>query len=414
MSGANWLEYEYQVRWSVRDGETVSVPAGDTWAKTRDAAVSLTPPFTRRVVEIDADRQLFAKHGIASAVVEFATMVGGKPRLQRKVILRAADAAPTTKVAVYHDRQTPDRRAGDVAFAGGQDRREARGPRVGLSVSDAACGVVTRRRRGVGDDSCRRRRPVRSVCFDCLRAAGPDRPWGAGRRASGASRWRPSSARSSTCRPKRGSRKTTGDGRSSRSSATSTNDAGAGGTSSITESGGGGVLHFLVLMETPERTVTNAQQELRRIAEGQRGEAARADGVQRRPVCARVLRPESLDVHARAEAARHGPGAGPGRQPDRVLVRSEANRGDAPAAELRDADAGRVDRVRHDVHRSLRSLRRGPDHRLVRSAQAPVVQRRRHRATSSAPMSRPPSTSCAATTRSSSDRAARTRRWRRC
>jgi hypothetical protein len=107
MTGANWPEYEYQVRWSVRDGETVSIPAGDTWATTRDAAVSLVPPFSRRVVEIDADRQLFTKHGYATAVVEFATMLGGKPRLQRKAILRAADAAPTTKVAVYHDRQTP-------------------------------------------------------------------------------------------------------------------------------------------------------------------------------------------------------------------------------------------------------------------------------------------------------------------
>lgn len=107
VSSANWLEYEYQVRWSLRDGETVNMPGGDTWTKTRDAAISLVPPFGRRIVEIDADRQLFAKHGIATAVVEFATVLGGKPRLQRKVILRAADAASTAKVAVYHDRQTP-------------------------------------------------------------------------------------------------------------------------------------------------------------------------------------------------------------------------------------------------------------------------------------------------------------------
>ena len=85
----------------------MSVPRGDTWAKTRDAAVSLVPPFGRRIVEIDADRQLFAKHGVATAVVEFLAIVGGKPRAQRKAILRAADAAPTTKVAVYHDRGTP-------------------------------------------------------------------------------------------------------------------------------------------------------------------------------------------------------------------------------------------------------------------------------------------------------------------
>jgi hypothetical protein len=107
VSAANWLEYEYQVRWSLRDGETVSMPAGDTWMKTSDAAVSLVPPFAKRVVEIDADRRLFGKYGIATAVVEIAALVGGQPRLQRKAILRAADAASTTKVAVYHDRGTP-------------------------------------------------------------------------------------------------------------------------------------------------------------------------------------------------------------------------------------------------------------------------------------------------------------------
>ena len=138
MTGANWPEYEYQVRWSVRDGETVSVPAGDKWAKTRDAAVSLTPPFARRVVEIDADRQLFAKQGIATAVVEFLTMVGGKPRLQRKVILRASGRGADDEGGGVSRPPDAGGRAGDVAFAGGQDRREARGPRVGLPVSDAA------------------------------------------------------------------------------------------------------------------------------------------------------------------------------------------------------------------------------------------------------------------------------------
>jgi hypothetical protein len=44
-----------------------------------------------------------------------------------------------------------------------------------------------------------------------------------------------------------------------------TNDEGTAGSASITQAGGGGVLHFLVLMETPERAVETAQQELRRI-----------------------------------------------------------------------------------------------------------------------------------------------------
>jgi hypothetical protein len=44
-----------------------------------------------------------------------------------------------------------------------------------------------------------------------------------------------------------------------------TNDAASDGTGPIAASGGGGVLHFLVLMETPPRAVESAQQELRRV-----------------------------------------------------------------------------------------------------------------------------------------------------
>lgn len=103
--GNDWTDYEYQVRWSLRDGGTLNVPASDgTWVKAHDAAIALTPPFEKRVVVIDADRALFAANGIATAVVEIGTMLGGKPRLQRKAILRAADADATTSVAIYRDR----------------------------------------------------------------------------------------------------------------------------------------------------------------------------------------------------------------------------------------------------------------------------------------------------------------------
>lgn len=102
---AAWTEYEYQVRWSLRDGATISVPPGDdTWLKARDAAVALTPPFEKRVIEIDVDRSSFATNGIVTAVVEVGTTLVGKPRLQRKAILRATDAAADTKISVYRDR----------------------------------------------------------------------------------------------------------------------------------------------------------------------------------------------------------------------------------------------------------------------------------------------------------------------
>lgn len=108
MTNEDWTGYEYQVRWSLRGGPTVSTPTKqDQWTKSSDAALSLTPPFQKRVVEIEADRSLFSDKGVATAVVEFATILGGKQRLLKKATLRASDTAPTTKLALYSDKDTP-------------------------------------------------------------------------------------------------------------------------------------------------------------------------------------------------------------------------------------------------------------------------------------------------------------------
>jgi hypothetical protein len=108
MVGADWTDYEYQVRWSLRDAPTISLPAQpDQWIRSHDAAISLAPPFTKHVIEIEADRQLFRDRKMATAVVEFAALVGNKPKLQRRTSLRANDSDPLTKIAVYADRNTP-------------------------------------------------------------------------------------------------------------------------------------------------------------------------------------------------------------------------------------------------------------------------------------------------------------------
>jgi hypothetical protein len=104
---ADWTNYEYQVRWALRGGPTVSVPAKeDQWIKAGDAALSLTPPFEKRVIEIDADRASFQERGIATGLVEFATILAGKPRVLKKATLRATDTTPTFKLALYHDKGT--------------------------------------------------------------------------------------------------------------------------------------------------------------------------------------------------------------------------------------------------------------------------------------------------------------------
>ena len=108
MTGSDWANYEYQVRWSLRGGPTLSVPAkADDWIKSSDAAVSLVPPLTKRVVDIESDRQQFGSHGVSTGVVEFAIVQAGKPKLERKATLRASDAAPSSRVALYIDRDSP-------------------------------------------------------------------------------------------------------------------------------------------------------------------------------------------------------------------------------------------------------------------------------------------------------------------
>lgn len=106
---AGWSEYEYQARFSLRDLPTVAVPAEEgKWIKSRDAAIALVPPFTRRTVEVEAAPGLLDEDGFTTAVVEFATVLAGEPRLQRKVTLRASDSEAVEEVSLYHDRDEPD------------------------------------------------------------------------------------------------------------------------------------------------------------------------------------------------------------------------------------------------------------------------------------------------------------------
>lgn len=103
--GDDWTNFEYQVRWSIRDGDTVSVPpAEDRWVSTKAASIALTPPFEKRTVMLDADRALFTANGIATAVVEVGTVLAGRTRLQQKAILRAGDAEPTKSFSLLRDR----------------------------------------------------------------------------------------------------------------------------------------------------------------------------------------------------------------------------------------------------------------------------------------------------------------------
>ena len=107
-SSADWINYEYQVSWSLKgDDKIIKVPADGNWVQADDPAIALAPPFEKKVIEIDADRALFQTNGVASAVVDFAVILNGQPRFITKAILRGTDAESTSKIALYHDKGEP-------------------------------------------------------------------------------------------------------------------------------------------------------------------------------------------------------------------------------------------------------------------------------------------------------------------
>jgi hypothetical protein len=105
---AEWTQYEMQIHWSFKGREElVRVPAGEGWLAANDPAIALAPPFDKKMVEVEADRSLFTENGVATAVVDFAVILNGKPQFITKATLRAGDAEAAAKMPIYHDPGEP-------------------------------------------------------------------------------------------------------------------------------------------------------------------------------------------------------------------------------------------------------------------------------------------------------------------
>jgi hypothetical protein len=102
---SDWLNYEYQIGWSIKgENRTIRIPEGqDKWLKSNEPAISLKPPFDKRVIEIDADRGQFRDAGIVTAVIDFATVLAGTARKYKSIALKSADAVSSVSTAIYHD-----------------------------------------------------------------------------------------------------------------------------------------------------------------------------------------------------------------------------------------------------------------------------------------------------------------------
>ncbi|MBK8556247.1 MAG: hypothetical protein IPL65_10995 [Lewinellaceae bacterium] len=105
LTGDQLIDYQYRISWSFKgDSKTINLPQDPTgWLTGREAAVSLKPPFEKRMIEIDADREMFKEAGMKSATIRFFSVLNGKAQVQRTVVLRQSDAISSQKVALYCD-----------------------------------------------------------------------------------------------------------------------------------------------------------------------------------------------------------------------------------------------------------------------------------------------------------------------
>ncbi len=104
----DWLDYEYRITWSLKGSNTtLHFPSKSRWASTKDAAISLIPPFNKRLIEVDADRSQFEPAGVHSASIRFFVILNGKAQPQRSLVLKSTDSESSNRISLYHDPEEP-------------------------------------------------------------------------------------------------------------------------------------------------------------------------------------------------------------------------------------------------------------------------------------------------------------------
>lgn len=95
---SKWLDYEYRTTWSFFGGkqvETEFVPA-------TSMALGITPPFARRVVEVDADPSILGPLGVRLVTVNLYHEINGEPRKQRVTLKPAGETTLAVPIEFIH------------------------------------------------------------------------------------------------------------------------------------------------------------------------------------------------------------------------------------------------------------------------------------------------------------------------
>jgi hypothetical protein len=103
VENADYLNYEYKISWNFTGQDTTIILPTKGWQKSNASVVSLTPPFAKKIIEIDADRSLF-KPNYRAATLKLMSVINGRPTVQKNITLKADDAENNKKVALFYDK----------------------------------------------------------------------------------------------------------------------------------------------------------------------------------------------------------------------------------------------------------------------------------------------------------------------
>lgn len=104
----DWLNYQYKVSWSIRGiPEAIVTPGENSWERTNATSIPLVPPLEKRSLEVDADRELFRESNVLSCTIRLMTILGGKARVHKTLVLRAGDTEGTSRLSLFYDPGEP-------------------------------------------------------------------------------------------------------------------------------------------------------------------------------------------------------------------------------------------------------------------------------------------------------------------
>lgn len=97
---AKWMDYAYQVDWSLKGGKKVE---DKQWQNSNAPIITIKPPLTRLDLEVDADRFAIDDAGYRSAMLEVRYKIFGKQKKERLAVMRATDAESLNSAILFHD-----------------------------------------------------------------------------------------------------------------------------------------------------------------------------------------------------------------------------------------------------------------------------------------------------------------------